>query len=105
MPNRPTRSSRMSSLQPGSRSSRVPASREFEGGAGRQGSSATAGEPNPHPAALPPTSPASGEVNSPWMPLPGFAADLPSEWGGEARLGFQLDENCFHDGAETLVGR
>src|SRR5437762_2552577 len=81
----------MSSPPPDNRSSRVPASRECEGSVGRQGSSATAGEPRPHPAAAPPTSPASGEVKGPRkvsvkrLPPPGgFAADLPSEWGGEA---------------------
>ncbi len=50
---------------------------------------------------------ASGEVKlaSGYPPPGGFAADLSSEWGGEGSLGFQLEENCVHHVAETLVGR
>ena len=40
------------------------------------------------------------------LPPPGgFAADLPGRRGGGVPLGFQLEENCVHDVAETLVGR
>src|SRR5438034_1028340 len=133
MPTRPTHSSRMSSPPPDNRSSRVPASREFERGVDGHSSRRPRITRYPHPAASPPTSPASGEFSSARMPPPGcFAADLPSEWGGEVLtsfsvlrlpppggfaadltgerggevpLGFQLEENCVHDVAETLVGR
>ncbi len=65
------------------------------------------GKPKPPPGGFAADLPSEwgGEAGLRLPPPGGFAADLPSEWGGEGSLGFQLEENCVHHVAETLVGR